>query len=72
MVRLTPFGAGARRAIVVGSDVVYGMARMYQILRDTAPDHLEVFRDLASNVAWLGLTEAATDVQVLLAAIRPA
>jgi hypothetical protein len=43
MVRLNPFWAGARRALVVTSDVVFGMARMYQI-RDESPDELEIFR----------------------------
>jgi hypothetical protein len=40
MVRLNPFGAGARRALVVTSDVVFGMARMYQILRDEPSEEL--------------------------------
>ena len=31
MVRLNPFGAGARRALVVTSDELFGMARMYQL-----------------------------------------
>lgn len=34
LVRLNPFGAGARRAMVVTCDVAFGMARMYQILRE--------------------------------------
>jgi hypothetical protein len=44
MVRLNPFGAGARRAVVVTNDVVFGMARMYQILSDESPDELQIFR----------------------------
>src|SRR5262245_32054612 len=29
---LSPFASGAQRALVVGAEVVYGMARMFQIL----------------------------------------
>ena len=49
------FGAGSRRAIVVASNVAYGMARMFEILRDPEPDTVEVFRDLAEARRWLGL-----------------
>ena len=45
---------GATRvAIVASQPVVYGMARMYQMLRE-APYELRVFRDLAGAEAWLG------------------
>jgi hypothetical protein len=67
---LSPFGAGARRALLVGSESLYGMARMYQILRDTAPDDLQVFRELDAALEWLGL-KADADVLAALAAPHP-
>lgn len=71
MVGLNPFGAGARRAVIVGSDASYGMARMYQLLQDTAPDSVDVFRELEPALEWLGLTEDADDVRAALASGRP-
>ncbi|MFI5214687.1 MAG: hypothetical protein ACHQU8_09140 [Gemmatimonadales bacterium] len=55
---LNPFGAGAKRAVVVGSDVVYGMARMYQVMRADRGDELEVFRDADLAFEWLGVPAA--------------
>lgn len=65
-----PFGAGAQRAILVGSEVAFGVARMYELLRTPAPDQLQVFRELEPALEWLGLTEAKADVLAQLAAIR--
>lgn len=59
---LNPFGSGARRALAVGSDVVFGMARMYQILTDQSPDEFEVFRDLDRALEWLGVHESKPDI----------
>jgi hypothetical protein len=71
MVDRNPFGAGARRAIVVGSEVAYGMARMFQTFKDATPDRLEVFRSLERALEWLGLTDSAADVRATLTAVRP-
>jgi len=38
MAKLNPFGAGARRALVITSGEVFGMVRMYQLLTDESPD----------------------------------
>ncbi|HSF68082.1 MAG TPA: hypothetical protein VLA67_11715 [Nitrospiraceae bacterium] len=46
MARLNPYGEGSRRAVGVTSDVLLGMARMYQILRDKPADEMEIFRKL--------------------------
>ncbi|MFI5281286.1 MAG: hypothetical protein ACHQU1_12390 [Gemmatimonadales bacterium] len=67
---LNPFGQGARRAIVVGSDVVYGMGRMYQVMRAEDGDELEVFRDADLAFDWLGI--AAADRAALLALLAQA
>lgn len=71
MVRLNPFWAGARRALVVTNDVVYGMARMYQILRDESPDELEIFRKMDGALQWLGLADAKAKLLSTLSKVRP-
>ncbi|MDH3642106.1 MAG: hypothetical protein OES38_08415 [Gammaproteobacteria bacterium] len=40
-------------AFVAPTDLVYGLARMYQALMDDTPVHLEIFRDLRTAQAWL-------------------
>jgi hypothetical protein len=57
LAQINPFGKHARRAVVVASDVVYGLARMHEQLRNESGDDLRVFRDRADALAWLGLPE---------------
>jgi len=52
---LNPFGKGARRAVVVGSDELFGLARMHELLRQPDRDELQVFREIGPALAWLGL-----------------
>jgi len=52
---LNPFGAGARRAVVVPSDELFGLARMHELLRQPGRDELQVFREIAPALEWLGL-----------------
>jgi len=47
--------AGHRLALVVGSDEVFGMARMYGLRRSADGDGVGVFRDVADAEAWLGI-----------------
>jgi hypothetical protein len=61
MVRLNPFWAGARRALVITNDVLFGMARMYQILKDESPDELQIFRNMDDALQWLGLADAKAE-----------
>ncbi len=49
------FGEGSRRAFVAGTDVVFGMVRMFEMLRDDTPDEIRVFRNIDDARAWLGL-----------------
>ena len=49
------FDDKSRRAIVAEKDVSFGMARMYEALRDAKPDQIEVFRDMAKARRWLRL-----------------
>ena len=62
MARLNPYGDGSRRAVVVTSDVLFGMARMYQILRDEPSDELEVFRKLDDALRWLEILNAKEEL----------
>jgi hypothetical protein len=59
---LSPFGAGSQRALLVGSDVAYGMARMFQIMREDSPDELNVFRGFSSALDWLGLAHEEASI----------
>jgi hypothetical protein len=71
MVKLNPFGAGARRAVVVTSDVVFGMARMYQILRDESPDEFEIFRKLDDALRWLEIIDAKEELLSAISQVAP-
>ena len=44
---------GYRLAIVASEDLVYGMARMYEMQAETLPPSVRVFRDLAEAEAWI-------------------
>lgn len=53
----SPFSPKAPRAVVVNSDVAYGMARMYSLMGDRDPEHFRIFRDRESALRWLGVTD---------------
>ena len=53
--RTAIFNEQSRRAIIARKDAVYGMARMYQMLRDEGPEEIMVFRDMPDARRWLGL-----------------
>jgi len=63
---LNPFGRGARRAVAVTNDEVYGMARMYEMVRPPVGDELRIFRGLTPAVEWLGLADEESEVLVML------
>lgn len=47
-------GIPTRLAIVAPADAVYGVSRMYQMLRgDDVPETIEVFRSLDEAMVWL-------------------
>lgn len=54
LAKMLLYSSGSRRATVVNSDLLYGLARMYQILRDNA-EEIRVFRDMAEAQRWLGI-----------------
>ena len=45
----------SQRAIIVSTDLAFGMSRMYQILTDENPAKVMVFKDMTEARAWLGL-----------------
>lgn len=48
------FSSTSRRAILVSSDTAFGLARMFEILRESAGDTgIEVFRDLDEALDWV-------------------
>lgn len=46
----------AKRALLVGSDVAYGLARMLQALREGSRPEIQVFRDVDQALGWLGVS----------------
>ena len=49
----------SRRAIVATNDLAFGMARMYQLIRDTEHEgRLGVFRSLEEALEWIDLSAA--------------
>lgn len=50
------YNAGARRAIVAPSDLMYGMARLYASNAERVGQTVRVFRTLQEAEAWLELS----------------
>jgi hypothetical protein len=51
---------GGKLAIVAPRDLLFGMARMYEILRGDSPVEVRVFREREEAESWLGITNRAT------------
>ncbi|RMH21210.1 MAG: hypothetical protein D6701_02760 [Gemmatimonadetes bacterium] len=51
--RIEPRLTAGRSALLVGSDVYYGLSRMFAGLSEAARVEFRVFRDEAEAVAWL-------------------
>jgi len=49
----TLFAHGSRMAIVAKLEIVFGMARMFQMLREGIAEEVRVFRDLDQAQRWL-------------------
>ena len=51
------FGPGVRRAVVVNSSFLHGVARMLATFRDLAggKEEVQIFQDRAEALAWLGV-----------------
>ena len=50
------FDRETKRAIVVNETYHYGMARMFQTLRDLEGDQVGVFKDVREARVWLGVS----------------
>jgi hypothetical protein len=50
---------------------LFGMARMYQILRDQPADELEIFRKLEDALRWLGILNAKEELLSALSQVPP-
>jgi hypothetical protein len=44
-------------AIVVASDLAYGMSRMYEVFAEMGPEDVAIFRDAPSALRWLSVPE---------------
>ncbi len=53
LVRDNPFEKGARRAVVCDIDLLFGLARMFEMLNGDGPDEVRVFREMSDALAWL-------------------
>ena len=49
------FDEKARRAIVTEQDIIFGMSRMYETIRDSKSGQVRVYRDMEEALHWLGL-----------------
>jgi hypothetical protein len=49
----SPFELGARRAMVVDTDVAFGVARMYQLISGRESTTFRIFRDREAALRWL-------------------
>ncbi len=67
---LQPYEPDVRRALLVATDFAYGMSRMYQMLRESPRDQLDVFRDLDAALEWLELADEKARIVDSLAQIR--
>jgi hypothetical protein len=54
-----PIPARSKLAIVASKDLLFGMARMYEVYRDRDEASIRVFRDIDEARRWLGLVESA-------------
>jgi hypothetical protein len=60
LARMNPFRKNARRAVLVATDLIFGLARMHEQLREGSEDELQVFQDQAAALAWLSLPPSWT------------
>lgn len=55
LARDNPFPRDARRAVVVASEAVYGMCRMFEVRMDVDPTQFAIFRAIEPAFEWIGL-----------------
>ncbi len=67
LARLRWYAPTARRATVATADIAFGLARMYQLLREEHPSAMQVFRELDEALEYLDLLPARDAVLGALA-----
>ncbi len=55
LARGNPFISGSRRGGVASKDVVFGMARMFEMMREQMGDEFRMFRSMDAALDWLDL-----------------
>jgi hypothetical protein len=60
LARARSYSATARRAVVVPTDLGFGLGRMFQMLHEEAPEEVQIFRTLEEARRWLGLDLSET------------
>ena len=55
LARDSVYDTDVRRAIVVGNDTDYGLARLYRLLAQNNPEVIELFWSMKEAREWLGL-----------------
>lgn len=55
LVKCSPWGSSARRAIVVPNPFVFGLLRIFQTLMSGAHGKIAIFYDMKSAKSWLDL-----------------
>ena len=68
--RINPFNRTTRRAFVLGDDLPYGVIRMYLLFLGMTARGIEVFREMAPAIRWLGYEGADAAALIELTAIR--
>ena len=53
----SPFGAGSLRVTIVSSDEMFGLSRMFELLREQKGDVMHISRDLDDALEWLGIVQ---------------
>ena len=60
LAQMHPWRPDSRRAVVVPSDLTFGLARMFEAHVRADPDQFRVFRTIGPAYEWVGLDASAT------------
>jgi hypothetical protein len=60
LAQINPFRRDSRRAIVVPSDLVFGLTRMFEAHTNSDQEQFRIFRVLEPAFEWVGLDPAAS------------
>ena len=55
LAQINPFRTDSRRAIVVPSDLIFGLTRMFEAHTNSDQEQFRVFRELGPAFEWVGL-----------------